>query len=406
MAFFFLCLFTFIMFFQPTFVFPVLLPICPYRLSLLLALGAFMLSSKKSKESLLSNKYARYFFLFVAAQTISVSTTWLTGGFSMFKEVWLPIVIIFILLAKSCTDEQKVKWILVMIIAGISYLSYYSLNDYYRVISSGNLDYTYRVVGFGWYELANDLCFIFIAVIPLAFYMAETTKNFFLRYLFIFLCGVFTLNTLLTGSRNGLLGLLVVIPLSLYLSDQETGVVKSKVVKTGLLALVMLSILTIGIAAVTARRDLSSGQLLGDESSENRIVQWKACFRMVIDNPLFGVGPGESRFQMRNYGGIRGVPPHNTLVQVFADTGIPGGIFFIFCTVYPLWDAWRFFKNRHDTENTQGLVLYRYLTISLFGLWVCSFFSNRVYFKIPYVLIALIIAVRTNVLRLSNNDVV
>lgn len=391
-------IFTFIMFFQPVSVFPELEPFRPYRVSLLLALTTFFFSAEKSKKNLFANKYTLFFFLFVGAQVASAAQIWLTGGLTIFKEVWLPIVIIFVLIAKSCTDERKVRWILVMIIAGITYLSYFSLHDYYMVLSSDYLEHTYRVQGFGWYGLANDLAFIFVVVIPLAFYMAETTPNFFLRYLFLLLCGLFTINTLLAASRNGLLGLITVLPLCIFLSDPQKGVIKSKAVKSGIFMLVVISILAVGISALLSRRDLGVEGLTGDASSENRIVQWKACFRMVQENPIFGVGPRESRYQMINFGGIRGVPPHNTLVQVFADTGIPGGIFFILCTIYPLWDAWRFFKNRHTYKNTPEVILYRYLSISLFGLWVCAFFSNRVYFKIPYVLVALIVALQQNIL--------
>ena len=120
---------------------------------------------------------------------------------------------------------------------------------------------------------------------------------------------------------------------------------------------------------------------------------------MVKAHPILGVGPNEARFEMRDYGGIQGLMPHNTLAQVFAETGIPGGIFFAICTIYPLWEARKFFKNNRSNMSIPSVIIYKYLIITLAGFWVCAFFSNRVYFKILYVVIALITAERVNILK-------
>ncbi|MCD6184281.1 MAG: hypothetical protein J7K84_00600, partial [Deltaproteobacteria bacterium] len=52
-----------------------------------------------------------------------------------------------------------------------------------------------------------------------------------------------------------------------------------------------------------------------------------------------------------------------------------------------------------DNMTIQSVIIYKYLIITLAGFWVCAFFSNRVYFKILYVMIALITAVRENILK-------
>jgi len=129
------------------------------------------------------------------------------------------------------------------------------------------------------------------------------------------------------------------------------------------------------------------------------LVQWKACVIMALKNPILGVGPGESAFVMRKYGGIQGLVPHNTLLQIFAETGIPGGIFFFLCTCYPMWDAMKRLKNRRERLNDSALSIYKYLTIALLGFWACAIFSNRVQFAILYILIALMIAIEKNILK-------
>jgi len=103
---------------------------------------------------------------------------------------------------------------------------------------------------------------------------------------------------------------------------------------------------------------------------------------------------------MVDFGGVRGLMPHNTLVQVFAETGIPGGLFFVMCTIYPLWEAWKFFKVKENRASAElSVTIYKYLVIALAGFCICAFFSNRVSFKILYVLVALITALNENILK-------
>jgi len=392
MAFFFLCLFTFVMFFQPVGVFPELEPIRPYRYSALLALATFLFWGKKSEIPLLSIPNARFFFLFVAWQVISSASIWLHGALDTFTNIWLNLLIIYIIIVKSCTDEKKVKYVILMVVAGISYLSFKSISDLMLNYQPG-----LRPMGFGWYENSNDLVFILACAIPFALCLGELSKSILMRYFFIAVASLFVLNILLSASRNGLLGLMVVGCLSLIFMKKL-----SRFFRYAILGLLITCVLTFGISTVMTRSDLVPGQLTGDASSEGRLEQWRACLRMVKDHPFLGVGPGEAIYKMREYHGIPGLVPHNTLVQAFAETGIPGGIFFVLCTIFPLWEAWKFFISNRDKMAMPSIILYKYLVISLAGFWACAFFSNRVYFKILYVLIALIVAVRQNILKPQN----
>lgn len=389
MAFFFLSIFTFIMFFQPAYVFPELVPLRPYRHSALLALISFIFFGKKSDAALYTISNVRFFVLFVTAQVFSSAAIWLHGGLSTFKDYWLNLIIIYILIVKSCITEKKLKSIIFMIVGAILYLSYKSVLDVIINYQPG-----LRPLGFGWYENPNDLVLILTCVIPLALCLGESTASILIRYFFMAVAVLFSFNILMSASRNGLLGLATVGCLSLLFMKKL-----SRVVRYAILALLVTSILTFGLAVVLTRGDLVPGQLTGDASSEDRLEQWQACLRMVKDHPFLGVGPGESVYNMRDYGGVPGLVPHNTLLQVFAETGLPGGIFFVLCTISPLLMAWKFFiKNRNKMDLT-SVIIYKYLIISLAGFWVCAFFSNRVYFHILYVLIALITATRENLLK-------
>ena len=392
MAFSLLCISVLIMFFQPVSLFPELDPYQPLRNSAIIAMIAYIIAGEKSENNFFMINTNKFFLLFILMQILSSTAVWLRAGIETFN-LWIRYGIIYFLIVRSGLSTGKIRALSLMIVISIGYLSYYSFVEYFKNYEPG-----LQAGGFGWYDNANDLAMILVCVMPLALLIAETSSSLLIKYLFMAISGVLSYNILLTGSRNGLLGLFTVGGLSLMLSKKIPGPVR-----ISLFVLLSAAILTVGITSVLGRADLVG--LAGDASSENRKIQWQACMRMAVYNPLFGVGPGESPFHMKEYGGIQGLMPHNTFLQVFAETGIAGGIFFLLFVIFPLIEAIIYFRKKELTgaPETRPLVLYKYLSISLAGFCVCSFFSNRVEAYILYVLIALIIAVKENLL---NNNLI
>ncbi|GAB6098046.1 hypothetical protein JCM14469_43010 [Desulfatiferula olefinivorans] len=271
--------------------------------------------------------------------------------------------------------------VILMLLFAIGYLSYYSLTDLYSRYEIGAL-----ARGFGWYENGNDLSMIFVAILPLTFIFIENSDNKAVKYFFIILALQFSINILLTGARNGVLGLSTAIGLFLLSSKKIKIAIK-------IIIIIMLAngIIYVGYKTIMTRSDLA-GNLSGDESSEDRLTQWIACTKMLIKNPVFGVGPNQSRYEMRNYGGVRGLLPHNTLIQVFAETGVFGGFFFFMFAIYPLSISYKYFNKRIKKVHTSAENYYKYTSISLCSFWVCACFSNRVYMYILYVLVAILVA--------------
>jgi O-antigen ligase len=89
---------------------------------------------------------------------------------------------------------------------------------------------------------------------------------------------------------------------------------------------------------------------------------------------------------------------HNTLLQIFAETGIPGGVFFTLFCLIPLFEI-RKFQKKNKYSDRIGVLEYKLLTIAFTGFWVCAIFGNRVEFYILYVLIALMVAIKVNILN-------
>ena len=166
------------------------------------------------------------------------------GGIYLLMNTWFNLVVIYLLIIKSCTDEKKILSVIVMIVAGITYLSYYSLNNVY--LNYGTPDF--RAAGFGWYENRNDLVLILTIVLPLAMSVVEITKNSFLRFIFFATEIMFTINILFAGSRQGLIGLALVGGASILFLKKLP-----RVIRFSLLTVLIVSILGIGLATVLTR---------------------------------------------------------------------------------------------------------------------------------------------------------
>jgi hypothetical protein len=374
----------FIMFFQPVSIWPAFNMYQPLRNSAILALIAYVIANKKSNVSFFSNKVNMFFILFAIGQVLSSMQLWISGGIETFN-LWLRTGIVYYLITKSVTDEHRLKSLALMIVAGMTYLVYFSITGFVVHYKSGM-----RAGGFGWYENPNDLAIILVSTLPLFLLLANLAKSILVRYFFILLAGICSFNILFTGSRNGLLGLLTVGALSIFVSHKVSGFIRMV-----LLAVLLAGVFTVGITNVLGRNDLSGG-LSGDDSSENRIEQWKAGMRMVVAKPLLGVGRDEFAPSAMDYGGIRGLQPHNTLVQVFAESGVITGFFFTCFSLYPLLYAWELVKKKCTKS---GAYIYKFLAISLAGFWVCAFFSNRYQFYILYIVVALMSAARDNIIE-------
>ena len=387
MAFFFLCIAIFVKFFQPQSIFPQMASFPFEKISIFVALISYFFSSQKSKTPFWANKVNVFFASFVFLQIISSCAFYFYEGVETFN-FWLHISVIYYLVVNSAISTRRIKIIILMVILGVAYLSYYFLCNFVAAgYTPGKI-----AVAYGSYENANDLVLILVAVIPLLLIFVNTTRKVLLKYFFTGITIMFSFNIFFTSSRNGMLSLLIVGLLSMILSHKI-----SRFIRIVIYGLLLTGVFTIGLTNILHRSDLSEGgRLYGDNSSENRIEQWKAGMRMLKARPLLGVGRMQFKNFAENYGGIRGLAPHNTLVQVFSETGMPGGVFFILFAFYPIFQAKKIlsgFKEKNMPKLGDDIeVLLKFLLISVLGYWVCAFFGNRYDEVILYIVVALIVA--------------
>jgi len=222
--------------------------------------------------------------------------------------------LLLMLLAGACvTDERRLKAVAAMLVGCALYMIWWA-NDRYL---SG--EFFYRLPGpstpegNGPYTDENDFAVFFVATTPFLWYLAFALRRGWMRWA-LWLAIPFGWHALfLTGSRGGLLGLGVVLLLIALRTRRRL---------LGALIVPAFVVAFAWQAGDTMKARAASIDEYGeDASASDRLVAWQAATRMMIANPLTGVGPGGF---VRAYGGYaegRPLQAHNTYFQIGAEYG-------------------------------------------------------------------------------------
>jgi O-antigen ligase len=127
---------------------------------------------------------------------------------------------------------------------------------------------------------------------------------------------------------------------------------------------------------------------VSEGTGAHRLELWYYGWQMLLSNPLLGVG-------MHNYPEYAGgFVAHNSLVHVMAETGLTG----LFIWIGLFYFSFKSLINtrakvRNKNEPNRISMLVDSLQASLIGFLATAFFLSRAYEYLPYILIALSIAI-------------
>ena len=317
------------------------------------------------------------------------------AGLSTFGALWpryaaeqtvalLKMVAVYLLVLNTVDSWKRLRLTMGAAVVGglfpaVGALADYSLRDY----RSGE-----RAQWVGLFENPNDLAYALVLLLPLALALAPGARGLG-KPLYWGAAIVFTAATLLTFSRGGLLGLWVVALLCLLHWGGTTVRIMG--------ALVMSASLIFATAFWT-RRD-TGGEVVDEATLRLRMTTIQAGIAMVADRPLLGVGLGCSVLGWPLY-----APPdtdaetwlhsHNTIVQVFTETGVLGGATFLLllgATFHGTYRAARWWRQRRRRDLHR---LVTSLEISLVGFLVCGLTGGYLLSWFPYLLLGLASAAR------------
>lgn len=213
-----------------------------------------------------------------------------------------------------------------------------------------------------------------VGILPLGFLLFQQSTSKVKRYWYLFSIVMIIWAVTLASSRGALLGILAqLIGLLVYYFYTKA---KSLVV-VALLGLIATASLGYFIYNSTRPELLTQSLAASDSSSLGRVLVWSTYSKIILDNPLTGVGPANF-LQAYNLE----VPPAFTKMQIFDDAhniflhlgvalGFPGVIIFILFLSIAIWWAYKRYKQSNNSY-------YPIVTLALLGLIVTMSFNPTV----------------------------
>lgn len=181
---------------------------------------------------------------------------------------------------------------------------------------------------------------------------------------------------LLTLSRSGLLAALAgvaIVLISYYSSKQQLNrLIKYIIALFPVILIVLISLMGVYpdfFERYTTMFDLDRGDVYV------RIVQYLTAIAMYKDNMLLGVGAGNYMNYIQYYNGFTGgsLIPHNSFLEIAAETGTVALLFMVSFFIHIIKDGWHFRNNEYDVIMLGCVV----------ATLVSGFFYSNIYYQMP-----------------------
>lgn len=327
-----------------------------------------------------------------------VGALWPGGAFHLFADVFLKLVLIYIVLVGAARGFRDVERLVFtyLVSAGI-----YSAVVLTRFNVGGD---RWRLAGLYYYD-ANEFGTLAVMSLPLAVYFLVRPGPLWRRLISGGALVALVVGLIWTGSRGGFLALLAV---GGFLLLRYTAIrARWRVLTTSVLALLF-------VATASDKYWESMRTILQPKSDYNvtdesgRMKVWERGLGYMFQHPVFGVGAGnfptaEGTLSPLAADANVGRPvkwsvAHNSFLQVGAELGIPGLVFFL-GMLASAFGALRAVRRRSAVNQPPGrsppaASLAQALAAALVGYIVGGFFLSLAYHELLYTLIALIVALQ------------
>ncbi len=212
---------------------------------------------------------------------------WMGGSVGTFTDVYLKIILIFILMVNTLTSPKRIDRFLWLIVLASGYIASRAVFDYARGMNLVEHGRVQGAVG-GMFKNPNDLALNMVAVMPLAASLAMRAATT-IRRMTAAGCALLMIGAVIASqSRSGTIGLAVMIVLmGASIARKRPGIAVAGVLAF-LLALPLLpSSYFHRLSSITDETQDETG------SREARQILLKESFRAFVQHPLTGVGAGQ-----------------------------------------------------------------------------------------------------------------
>jgi len=326
---------------------------------------------------------------------------WPGGAFQMFTGEFGKTVVMYLVLAaalRGFLDVERVAFVYLLsagIYAAVILARFQVGAEQWRL---GSL----------YYYDANEFATLAVMSVPLGVYFMVRPRPLWRRLVSGTAVALLAVGFVWAGSRGGFLALLAV---AVFLLVRYRGIhVRWRALTTALLALVFAATTTDTYweKMSTILQPKDDYNVTGEQG---RVKVWKRGLGYMLQHPVLGVGAnnfataeGTISPLARNATAGRGVKwsvAHNSFLQIGAELGVPGLIFFV-VMLGSAFGALRAVQRTRlrwapGERSPPTVQLAQALTAALVGYLVGGFFLSLAYRDLLYTLLALVVALRKSV---------
>lgn len=272
------------------------------------------------------------FYIFLSLPLV----TWPGSVLRLHLEEWVKVALFFTFLIILIRTTNQLKWIFGIFLACqtiriIEPLYMHLTVGYWGSIAysntGGSLTGLLRLSG-APHDIINpnQLAWLIVSMLPFFFYLLWNGV-WYSKIIVILLVPLFIYCLLLTGSRSGLISLIVVIMTMVYFSKKKLR----NFIITILVAFSSTTFFSLILGSDLSTRYLSiiDNTVAGADTAQGRINGIIQGISSISHNPLFGNGIGTSLETNFNIVGGSAQITHNLYLEIFQEVGLIGFILFM-----------------------------------------------------------------------------
>lgn len=370
-----LVFFTFLVYITPQAYFPALQPIRLALLCAIIAVASYIFNVLLGKQSLLElNKETFLVLVILSLAIISIPfSIWPGGSFGVLKDLYLKVIIIFLLISNVVTSTKRLKLMLWSIICFCTFLSIIAIKDFI----SGTFWQLDRIKGAGWSIAANpnDLALTIVLSIPFAASFYLLYKSILKKLILTAYIMIATYAVICTFSRGGFIGLATIYTV-IFLKNIKKGGAKF-ILPVFILLIIIISFTPGGYKdRIFSIFDFSldkTGSVMSRKASTIHGIN------IMLENPLLGVGLGMNILAL-NERGHYWDRIHNVYLEIGSEIGIPALFVFILLIIVMLRNMCKVQKESLRSPAMGDIALLaQAVEISLVGFAVAALFYPVAY---------------------------
>ncbi len=234
-----------------------------------------------------------------------------------------------------------------------------------------------NVLGFGGMD-NNSATIGFVTSFGLAFFLGMESNVLWRKALGLICAGLIGHVVLLSFSRGGML--------SLICSGLACFVLLPKRPQHLLVyaIAIILGIRLAGPEVLERFASVFSDPEDRDYSAQSRLDLWKACWEVMLQRPIFGLGPDHWTLVAHEFGFTHGKEAHSTWMQLGAELGFPGVLSLLLYYLICVGQLLGVLRDRLQSHPAWLLRIARMVIASISGFLVASQFVTLEGLEVPY----------------------